>query len=209
MFVAIVYESLFGNTREIAEAIAEGIAEADPRADVACCGAAEAGPELPRADLLIVGAPTHFLGLPSERSRIMRPRYRPESGSWDLTGPLPRAAANVTGRRHPAGEAADEEPRPAAPAGVREWLGRLAPAPPGAKAAAFDTRLDTLTAGSAAREIGRSLHKLGYRLVTRPEGFTVADFEGPLTGGERMRARRWGAEVSRAAGPADARQPCH
>ncbi|MBO0808864.1 MAG: flavodoxin-like domain-containing protein, partial [Actinobacteria bacterium] len=93
MFVAIVYESLFGNTREIAEAIAEGSAEADPRATVACRPAAEAGPELPRADLLIVGAPTHFLGLPSERSRIMRPRYRPESGSWDLTGPLPRAAA--------------------------------------------------------------------------------------------------------------------
>ena len=58
MDVAIVYESLFGNTREIAEAIAEGIAEAGPRADVACCRTAEAGPELPRADLLIAGAPT-------------------------------------------------------------------------------------------------------------------------------------------------------
>ena len=99
MFVGIVYESLFGNTRDIAEAIAAGIREAGPEADVVCCPVGEAGPELARADLLVVGAPTHFLGLPSARSRVMQLRYRPASGTWDVTGPQPRIAARISGIR--------------------------------------------------------------------------------------------------------------
>jgi flavodoxin len=35
MRVGVVYESLFGDTREIAEVIAAGIGEADPAADLA------------------------------------------------------------------------------------------------------------------------------------------------------------------------------
>ena len=199
MRVSVVYESLFGDTREIAHAIGTGIREADPAVELACCPAAEADPQLAQADLLIVGAPTHFLGLPSPRSRIMQLRYRNDSATWYITGPVPRLAANVAGSRpRPARRAAGSQPHPGAPAGVREWLERLPQAAGSACAAAFDTRLDKLMSGSAAREIGHSLRSLGYQLVVRPEGFSVADFEGPLADGERERARRWGAEAYRA-----------
>ncbi len=199
MRVSVVYESLFGDTREIAQAIATGIREEDPAVELACSPAAEADPQLAQADLLIVGAPTHFLGLPSPRSRMMQLRYRNDSASWYITGPVPRMAGNIAGSRpRPPGRAAGSRSRPAAQAGVREWLGRLPHAAGSACAAAFDTRLDKLMAGSAAREIGHSLRGLGYQLVARPEGFSVADFEGPLAEGERERARRWGAEAYRA-----------
>lgn len=200
MRVAVVYESLFGDTREIAEAIAAGIREAAPGADLICRPAAEAGPQLARADLLIVGAPTHFLGLPSPRSRTMQLRYRSESGSWYITGPVPRLAGNIAGSRHrPAGRGADRGPPTPAPPGVREWLERLPRAAGSARAAVFDTRLDKLMSGSAAREIAHALGSLGYQLVVRAEGFSVADFQGPLAEGERDRARQWGVAAYRAA----------
>ena len=199
MRVSVVYESLFGDTREIAEAIAAGIREADPAVDLVCSPAAEADPQLAQADLLIVGAPTHFLGLPSPRSRMMQLRYRYDTASWYITGPVPRMAGNIAGSRpRPPGRPAGSRPRPGASPGVREWLEQLPHAAGSACAAAFDTRLDKLMSGSAAREIGHSLRSLGYQLVVRPEGFSVADFEGPLAGGERERARRWGAEAYRA-----------
>jgi menaquinone-dependent protoporphyrinogen IX oxidase len=69
MRVGIVRKSLFGDTREIAEAIAAGIREADPAADLACSPAAEADPHLAQADLLIVGAPTHILRRPGRLRR--------------------------------------------------------------------------------------------------------------------------------------------
>lgn len=201
MRVGVVYESLFGDTREIAEAIAAGIREADPAANPTCGPAAEADPHLAQADVLIVGAPTHFLGLPSRRSRMMQLRYRNDSGACYITGPVPRLTGNLAGSRpRQAGRAAGWQPRPGAPEGVREWLERLPQAAAGACAAAFDTRLDTLMSGSAAREIGHSLSSRGYQLVARPEGFSVTDFEGPLAEGERERARQWGVEVYRAAG---------
>ncbi len=206
--VGVVYESLFGDTREIAEAIAAGIREADPAVDLTCSPAAEADPGLAQADLLIVGAPTHFLGLPSQRSRTMQLRYRNDSGTWYITGPIPRLAGNIAGSSpRPAGRPAGSQPRLTAPSGVREWLERLPRAAGSACTAVFDTRLDKLMAGSAAREIGRSLRSLGYQLVVRPEGFSVADFEGPLAEGERERARQWGAEAYRAALQQQARQP--
>jgi hypothetical protein len=44
----IVYESMFGNTHEIAEAIRDGVREAAPDAELACLPVAEANPELGR-----------------------------------------------------------------------------------------------------------------------------------------------------------------
>lgn len=67
MRVAVVYESLMGNTRRVAEAIAAGAREAAPDVDVSCSPAGDA--RSGDADLLFVGAPTHFLSVPRARTR--------------------------------------------------------------------------------------------------------------------------------------------
>ncbi len=172
MRVAVVYESVFGNTREVAEAIAEGIRAAAPAAAVECRETGAAGPELASADLLVVGGPTHFLGLPSVRSRRLQHQHE-DQGAW-----------------HHA------EDQPPEPPGVREWLESLPAASGRQAAAAFDTRLGKLMAGSAARQITRLLRHHGYRVVDRPQGFVVEDYGGPLAEGERDRARAWGVTLA-------------
>jgi len=158
MGAVIVYESMFGNTRIVAEAIAEGLRASDPGAQVAVMPVAQAATgKLADADLLIVGAPTHFSRIPTPRSR-----------KAFAAGP-----------------------------GVREWLAALPAAPPGRRAAAFDTRLSYPLAGSAARPISRRLHRRGYQIVASPAGFIVQHSKGPLKDGERERARAWGAGLMR------------
>ncbi|NUU17243.1 flavodoxin/nitric oxide synthase [Cellulomonas humilata] len=67
MRVLVVVESLFGNTHAIARAVAERLRE--DGAEVEVVDAASAGPRLDGADLVLAGAPTHNLGLPTDRSR--------------------------------------------------------------------------------------------------------------------------------------------
>jgi hypothetical protein len=70
MNVAVVYESLFGNTRVVAEAIAEGVQASAPDAHVALVPVAEASPDnLGEVDLLVVGGPTHVRRMSSARTR--------------------------------------------------------------------------------------------------------------------------------------------
>jgi multimeric flavodoxin WrbA len=72
MNVVVLYESMFGNTHQIAEAVADGVRQADPAAQVACVPVAEAQAGLIRAaDLLVVGGPTHMRGMTSGMSRKM------------------------------------------------------------------------------------------------------------------------------------------
>jgi hypothetical protein len=173
MLAVIVFESLLGNTRRVAEAIAAGISDAHPDARVSCGTAAAVGAEAATADLLIVGAPTHFFGLPSRRSRRLWTRsYQPVHGS---------------GTSGPALEPDAEGP------GVREWLDGMGPVERDRLAAAFDTRLRRATSGAAARRIARRLRRAGYRLAVPPAGFFVDDMTGPLGRGELDRARTWGA----------------
>lgn len=63
MRATVVYESVYGNTRAVAEAIAEGLGGASV---VPVC---EAGGSVAGADLLVVGGPTHMHGLSTTRSR--------------------------------------------------------------------------------------------------------------------------------------------
>jgi flavodoxin len=70
MEVAVVYESMFGNTRLIAEAIAEGMGQANPGAHVAIVPVTEASSDkLAAVDLLVVGGPTHIRRMSSSRTR--------------------------------------------------------------------------------------------------------------------------------------------
>src|SRR5690242_18310306 len=67
MRALVVYESMFGNTREVAEAIAAGIRNA-MEVETVEVGAAPA--EVPEGiDLLVVGGPTHAHGLTRHRTR--------------------------------------------------------------------------------------------------------------------------------------------
>jgi flavorubredoxin len=70
MHVAVVYESMFGNTWIIAEAIAEGLRSSGLEMEVAVMPVVEATPDrLEKVDLLVVGAPTHFNRVPTSRTR--------------------------------------------------------------------------------------------------------------------------------------------
>src|SRR4051794_12297010 len=63
----VVYESMFGDARAIAEAITDGLAESVPAEVIAASEPpAEPGPDVA---LLVVGGPTHLLGMPRPSSR--------------------------------------------------------------------------------------------------------------------------------------------
>lgn len=77
MNALVVYESLYGNTKQIAEAIAEGLA---PECDVAITEVGEAPAAPSGFDPLIVGGPTHQFGLSRKSSR--------QQGADDHDGPV-------------------------------------------------------------------------------------------------------------------------
>ena len=56
--VVVVYESMYGNTHLVANAIAEGSGAATT-AEIVVVPVAEAHQHLDRADVIIVGGPTH------------------------------------------------------------------------------------------------------------------------------------------------------
>jgi Flavodoxin len=180
MDVAVVYESMFGNTHEIAEAIADGVRAAGPGGRVTALRVTEATPsEISRAGLIIVGGPTHLRGMTTERTRRKGIAAAPRL-VWDWEP----------------GRTAEETPKGP---GVREWLAGMLPPRPGSLGAAFDTRDGYQLAGGAAHRIARSLQAQGYELVAKPEGFIVWGTGGPLRLGERARAQKWGTGVARSA----------
>ena len=168
MNAVIVFESLFGNTREIAEAVAEGLGSG---AQVALTQVADAEASLfADADLLVVGGPTHVHGMVSERSRV--------------------GAVGVAGTQ------GLPEPDLHGPA-LRDWFDEI-PAGNGRRAAAFDTRIgkSKVLTGSAAGRIVRLLGRAHYDVVGE-ESFIVEGTAGPLREGELDRARAWGRDLAR------------
>jgi hypothetical protein len=184
MRVAIVYESLFGNTHEVAAAVAQGVREAEPDARVTCLPVEDAGlEEIIGADLLVVGGPTHMLGMSTAMSRSMELR----ADRTELT-------------EHPDGAAPALSAEPGAEGpGLRTWFQDLPKASPGRQAAAFDTRANTALPGGAGHGIAHRLRRHGYELIADPEGFLILSTEGPLRAGEHDRARDWGAAIARRA----------
>ena len=171
MKIAVVFESIYGNTAAIAQAVAEGLralGEVDVRA---------VGDELVEADLLVVGAPTHAHGLPSSMTRKA----------------IEAAAEEAEAKGNPL----DYQPT----AGMRKFLDRLpeVDGPPAACFDTRFDKSRILT-GSAAKTMARKLGRRGYRIIAEPESFFVLDAEGPLKEGELDRARRWGASLGTAAG---------
>jgi hypothetical protein len=180
MEITVVFESMFGATHEVADAIAEGASEARPDATVTCLRTSDADPErVARSDLVVVGGPTHMRGMSSGMTRKMavsmeRKKEQEDGGHVghglepDATGP-----------------------------GLRDWFHRLPKAPKGTPAAAFDTRGEGTMMGGAAKGIAHRLERHGYEVIVEPEGFLIEGEDQLLRDGERIRARVWAAALVR------------
>jgi flavodoxin len=166
----VVYESMYGNTHLIAEAIGRGLAGAGP-VDVVPVG--QASPELLEpADLVVVGGPTHAHGMTRESTR---------KGAAEA---LDKPDNTLTLDPDAAGE------------GLREWFDGLADVR--AAAAAFDTRFEMAAAltGRASRGINKRLKKHGFDVVADPESFFVERDSSALEAGEESRAEAWGESLA-------------
>lgn len=175
MKALIVYESMYGNTRAVAEAVAAGLR---PAAQTEVCRVAEVTPEaVAEADLLVVGAPTHVHG---------------------LSRPSTRKAAAESAESADSGLSLEPD---AQKAGVREWLKGLRSLGDGRgrSAAAFDTRLSApvMFTGRAGNRIASRLRKIGYSEAGTPGSFLV-DKENKLLDGEIARAQEWGRSLAEA-----------
>ncbi len=168
MRAVVVYESMYGNTHAVAQAIADGLG---PSGEVAVLPLDQAkGDVLGGADLVVVGGPTHAHGMsrPSTRKAAVDAAGRPDSHLA-----LDPAAAGL---------------------GLREWLSSLDGS--GGRAAAFDTRFSAppVFTGRASKGIGKALRRHGWRLVAKPTSFFV-DKENRLRPGEEQRALAWGRSL--------------
>jgi hypothetical protein len=174
--IMIIYESMFGETRRIAEAVERGARSvAGPGVAVTLRRVSDAQPEeVWDLDVLVVGAPTHAQAL-------SRPETRAEAAKW----------ASDHSRHLTLEPDALED-------GVREFLPTLHPTD--ADFVAFDTRVDApeLFTGSAARGIRRRLIGKGLEALLPAESFLVTK-KGHLLDGEEERAEDLGRAVVEAA----------
>jgi hypothetical protein len=166
----IVYESMFGNTHAVADAIADGIGVVVPV--VVSSTTAASLLDVAETDLLVVGGPTHVHGMTSNSSRRSAIETAEEDPSLDLD------------------EAAGGQ-------GLRNWF-KDVPLGEGRFGVAFDTRLgrSEILTGSAARGIARRLRRHGYLELVEPESFLL-EGNGPVSDVELDRARVWGEAVAR------------
>ena len=166
MRALVVYESMFGNTRTIAEAVADGISS------LCMVETMEVG-DAPAAigddiDLLIVGGPTHQFGLSRESSRRDAAKQADQMlvsrgiGVREWIAGVNRTAPVMA----TAFDTRMSEPR---------WLRFV---------------------GSAAGKIEKRLKRLGFTVDLPAEHFHVTGMQGPLLDGEIQRAREWGKHVA-------------
>ncbi len=170
MRAVVVYESMFGSTRQIAEAIADGLGHS---AAVRTVRVLDADPNVCEGvDLVVVGGPTQ---------------------AWSMSRPSTRRGAPL----HLSDPTNDLVLEPGADwgPGVREWIASLDRVV--AMGAAFDTRISSpvLITGRASRSIRRHLARHGLTMIAPPESFLV-DKKSHLVPGEVDRARAWGARLA-------------
>jgi flavodoxin len=173
MNALVVYESMFGNTAEVGEAIAASLRSHGLEVLSGPIAAVEDA-RLDEAHLFVIGAPTHAHGMSSKGTR----------------------KAAVEDKRYPIGRPKDPLP------GMRDWLPTL-PSGFGRPAAAFDTRFDKprWMTGSAGKGIAGRLEHHGFHLLAPPESFFV-NGEHRLEPGQLERAAAWGTELAELASAA-------
>ncbi|MFA5882668.1 MAG: flavodoxin domain-containing protein [Acidimicrobiia bacterium] len=174
MKAIVVYESMYGNTHLIADAVAAGMADLGEVVVVPVGGATP--DTLADADLVVVGGPTHVHGMSSAMSRkgAVEDAAKPEKGlelDPDAEGP-----------------------------GLRDWFDEVGTLP--AMAAAFDTRMPGPPAltGRACKGIAKRLHHHGCRMVAEPMSFLVTK-DNHLADDEDAHARQWGADLAARCAP--------
>jgi hypothetical protein len=159
MRAVVVYESMFGNTKTIAEAVADGLSAVLP---VELVEVGDAPAVLADdVELLVVGGPTHALGLsrPDTRRTALQQAGRDlQAGRTGLREWLAGLRFTLTGTAVATFDTRINRPR---------------------------------IPGSAARAAERRLRRLGFHVVSRAQSFYVGGTEGPLLDGEAGRARRW------------------
>ena len=172
MRALVVYESMYGNTRAIARAIADGLGTS---AVAAACRVGTVEPDqLHGLDLLVLGGPTH---------------------AWSMSRPKTRDAAAQAAARPASGLTL--EPGATGP-GLREWLQDNREAhEPHTRVVCFDTRMEAPMglSGSAARAMARRLRGAGRPVRTPVEGFVVTK-QNQLVEGELARAHAWGEHLA-------------
>ena len=175
MKAVVVYESMYGNTHLVAEAVAEGLRSVGGvTADVVGVAHASGG-VLADAHVLVVGGPTHVHGLsrPSTRKAAAEAAQEPDS---------------------------DLELEPDAEGdGLREWFDGVDALP--SLAAAFDTRMDApaVVTGRASKGIAKRLRRHGSELLDEPRSFLVTK-DNHLEEHEADEARSWGRRLGVAIG---------
>jgi hypothetical protein len=180
MRAVVVYESMYGNTHLIADAIGAGLETAF---DVSVVPVAQAGAAvLAGADLVVAGGPTHAHGMTRGATR----KAAVEAASKPVS-PL------------------KIEPDALGP-GLRDWFGSLGQYP--IKAAAFDTRIHGPAAltGRASKGVARLLREHGFGVIAEPESFLVTK-QDKLEPQETTRAREWGTRLAAAFAPSQAPTP--
>jgi hypothetical protein len=166
MRVVVVYESMFGNTKTIAEAIAEGLHEAG---EVTLGSVDDLSPDMVGdAGLLVAGGPTHGHGMarPDARHTVTN------DASYAKYGPV------LAGQES-----------------LRGWLEHLPTGRAAAAAFDTRFAKPRWLTGSAATKIGQRLRAKGYKVIGT-ESFFVQTTGGPLADGERERAIAWGRQLA-------------
>jgi hypothetical protein len=159
----VVYETLFGNTRKVAEAIGAGL---EHEFDVTVVDVLDAQPAPGEVGLLVVGGPIHAFSMSRSETREDAKRQAAKLG--------------VPIRPHALG--IREWLEALEPSAIRVPAAAFDTA----------VKVGWFTVGSAARAEQSTLEVKGYEVVSRPEHFYVEDLDGPLAVGELERAREWG-----------------
>jgi Flavodoxin len=170
MKALVVYESMYGNTARIAEAIGQGLDEGDIETVVGAVD--DVAPEdAAGVDLLVVGGPTHAHGMTREGTRQQALKDGKNTYDDPTRGP-----------------------------GLRSWTEQLPPGGGRLAAAFDTRmRGPKAFTGSAAKGIAQRLQQHGFRSAAEPGSFLVTK-QSTLVEGEGERARTWALEIARNAG---------
>ena len=169
MRAVVVYESMYGNTHLVADAIGAGLSTVYDVSVVPVAQASQA--TLADADLVVVGGPTHVHGMSRETTR----------------------QAAVKAADKPAG-GLTVEPDALGP-GLREWFGSLGQLPgQGGRLRYPDAGAAALT-GRASKGVARLLRAHGFDVAAEPESFLVTK-QDRLELHETARAREWGTKLA-------------